>query len=152
MKKMISFLYRTIIVCIVVIICTLIIAEIIVCPIINDFVAKNVVKDIQKIELPEETVFIESISDAGKLCGNGNGMDYFGAILIQSDLSFDELKEYYSIYEGKIFIEPQTRKDITVIEHDSISFKTNVSGDDYYIVYSWGNYNGIASEFDLRGH
>ena len=43
---------------------------------------------------------IESISRAGKLTGNGNGMQYFGAILIRSDLSLEELDAYYSRYRS----------------------------------------------------
>lgn len=37
---------------------------------------------------------IESLSQAGKLTGNGNGMQYFGAILIRSELSLEELETY----------------------------------------------------------
>ena len=48
-------------------------------------------KELCETPLPEKTELIESISRAGKLTGNGNGMQYFGAILIRSDLSLEEL-------------------------------------------------------------
>ena len=35
--------------------------------------------------LPKNTELIESIYKAGKLVGNGNGMQYFGVILIKSE-------------------------------------------------------------------
>ena len=60
-------------------------------PIVNDMSAAKVEWDLKKLPLPEQTEFIESTSKAGKLVGNGNGMQYFGAILIKSELTLDEL-------------------------------------------------------------
>ena len=65
-------------------------------PLINNHTAYKVEKALCEIPLPEETELIESLSQAGKLTGNGNGMQYFGAILIRSDLSLEELDAYYS--------------------------------------------------------
>ena len=45
---------------------------------------------------PEETVIISYETRYGKLNGNGNGMDFFACTLIKSDLSLNELKQYYS--------------------------------------------------------
>ena len=42
--------------------------------------------------LPKNTELIESIYKAGKLVGNGNGMQYFGVILIKSELPLLFLK------------------------------------------------------------
>ena len=60
-------------------------------PLINNHTAYKVEKELCETPLPEKTELIESISRAGKLTGNGNGMQYFGAILIRSDLSLEEL-------------------------------------------------------------
>ncbi len=65
-------------------------------PLINNHTAYKVEKALCEIPLPEETELIESLSQAGKLTGNGNGMQYFGAILIRSELSLEELDIYYS--------------------------------------------------------
>ena len=65
-------------------------------PLINNHTAYKVEKALCEIPLPEETELIESLSQAGKLTGNGNGMQYFGAILIRSELSLEELDAYYS--------------------------------------------------------
>ena len=35
---------------------------------------------------------------------------------------------------------------------DKKRFNSNIGGDDYFIVYTWGNYHGIFSGFGLRGH
>ena len=69
-------------------------------PLINNHTAYKVEKELCETPLPEKTELIESISRAGKLTGNGNGMQYFGAILIRSDLSLEELDAYYSGYRS----------------------------------------------------
>ena len=69
-------------------------------PLINNHTAYKVEKALCEIPLPEETELIESLSQAGKLTGNGNGMQYFGAILIRSELSLEELETYYSDYRS----------------------------------------------------
>lgn len=43
-------------------------------PLINNHTAYKVEKALCEIPLPEETELIESLSQAGKLTGNGNGM------------------------------------------------------------------------------
>ena len=89
-------------------------------PIVNDTIAKKTANELTHFPLPSNTELIESIYKAGKLVGNGNGMQYFGAILIKSELSLDELKEYYSEFadsEWKCIVENQTNKDIGMIEH-----------------------------------
>ena len=49
--------------------------------------------------MPERTEIIDSVSLAGKLVGNGNGVQYFGAILLKSKLSLNDLEDYYSVYQ-----------------------------------------------------
>ena len=64
-------------------------------PVSNDYAAMKTAKRAVDIPLPKQTEYIESAYLAGKLTGNGNGMQYFGAILVKSDLSVDELAAYY---------------------------------------------------------
>ena len=45
-------------------------------PLINNHTAYKVEKKLCETPLPEKTELIESISRAGKLTGNGNGMQY----------------------------------------------------------------------------
>lgn len=89
-------------------------------PLINNHTAYKVEKTLCEIPLPEETELIESLSQAGKLTGNGNGMQYFGAILIRSDLSLEELDAYYSGYrsnEWECLVETQEGQSIEVIDY-----------------------------------
>ena len=72
-------------------------------PIVNDGIANKTAKSIKRVELPNDTEYIESFSKAGKLIGNGNGMQYLGGILIRSELSLEELQTYYSQYAKNNF-------------------------------------------------
>lgn len=133
----------------------MIIAFLIASPVINDFSAKEVTKNILLLPLPENTEVMEKFSRAGKLTGNGNGMQYLGAVLIHSDLPLDELNEYYSIYRKRqwdYIIEEQETQNIDIIEHGSFSFQTDISGKGFYILYSWGDGKSPFKYFDLRGN
>ncbi len=124
-------------------------------PLVNDNSAKKTACEIAALPLPKDTEFIESIYRAGKLTGNGNGMQYFGAILIKSELSLDELEKYYSSLaenEWDYIVGKQTTADITATEHAELKFQAAIEGEHYYIVYSWGDNDTIFHELDLRGH
>lgn len=132
-------------------VCGLLIAS----PLVNDSVARKTASELSKIPVPENSEYIESVSRAGKLVGCGNGMQYFGAILVRSELSLETLQEYYSEfaeYEWECIVKPQRGSQIDVIEHGSLKFETEAGNEGYYIVYSWGSNDGITGEFDIRGH
>lgn len=134
---------------------TIILSVLMITPIINNNMAEKTADELVDLPLPNNTEFIESIYKAGKLVGNGNGMQYFGAILIKSELSLDELKEYYLEFadnEWKCIVENQTDTEVEIIEHTNLTFKADIEGNDYYIVYSWGDNNTIFHELDIRGH
>ena len=124
-------------------------------PLINNYTAYKVERALCEIPLPEEAELIESLSQAGKLTGNGNGMQYFGAILIRSDLSLEELETYYSDYrsnEWEYLVEIQEGQSIKEIEHKALQFSEEIEDSGYYIVYSWGSGNSLLDELDIRGH
>ena len=127
----------------------------VVIPLANNHYAKQVEKELRETPLPERTEIIDSVSLAGKLVGNGNGVQYFGAILLKSKLSLNDLEDYYSVYqknEWSYVVEPQENQIITVIEHSKISFSEMVDDEAYYIVYSWGDGPDLLEELDFRGH
>ena len=124
-------------------------------PLINNHTAYKVEKALCEIPLPEETELIESLSQAGKLTGNGNGMQYFGAILIQSELSLKELDDYYSDHrsnEWEYLVEIQEGQSIDVIDNETLNFGKEINDAGYYIVYSWESENSLLKELDMRGH
>lgn len=124
----------------------------------NDIIANNSKEELLKTELPNNTEIVDSISIAGKLTGNGNGMQYFGAILIKTDLSKEELEEYYNQYrnnEYSFLVSKQNTNTIEMIEHGSYKFEKFNENDKekYFTIYSWGSSkNDFLIEFDLRGH
>ncbi len=125
-----------------------VIAILAVTPIYNNHVAVNTAQELIEYPLPEHTQYVEAVSVAGKVVGNGNGMQYFGAILIESELSLEELQAHYSDYT----VEKQEDSQVRVIERGELEFETAVSGEQYYIVYAWGNDESIFRELDIRGH
>ena len=133
----------------------LILAAFVLVPVYNNYCAYNVEKMLCETPLPEQTELIEAISQTGKLTGNGNGMQYFGAILIKSELSLEELETYYSDYrsnEWECLVETQEGQSIEVIDHETLQFSEKIDDSGYYIVYSWGSGNFLLKELDIRGH
>lgn len=124
-------------------------------PISNDLCAYMVEKELLETPLPEQTVLIESISKAGKLTGNGNGMQYFGAMLIQSEQSLEQLSDFYSHYREngwEYLVAVQEGRDISLVELERLRFSQEVSADGYYVVYSWGEGIALFEMLDIRGH
>lgn len=127
----------------------------------NNIIASNTRRKIEKTEVPEKSKIVDSIEIAGKLSGNGNGMQYFGAILLESDLSEAELTEYYRKYrknEWSFLVSKQSSSKISVIDKYGYSFKNydESKKDKYYIIYSWGSSKNVflsdILELDIRGH
>ena len=128
---------------------------VVVIPLTNNHYAKQVEKELRETPLPEKTEIIDSVSLAGKLVGNGNGMQYFGAILLKSKLPLNDLEDYYSVYqknEWSYMVEPQKTQIIEAVEHSRIRFSEKIDDKGYYIVYSWGDGPELLEELDIRGH
>ena len=130
----------------------------------NNIVARNTLHDITKIPLPENTEIVETISVAEKVVGNGNGMQYFGAVLLKSDLTVEELEDYYENPSEWQFVEKQDGQIISTSENyetpvtlykggEPLSFDTEINGDNYYIVYRWGSTSSeLLYTLDIRGN
>lgn len=73
----------------------------------NDIIANKPEKELLAFALPEKTELVESNSVAGKLYGNGNGMQYIGQLLVTSDLSEEELYAHYSEIDEWVVIRKQ---------------------------------------------
>lgn len=127
----------------------------------NDTIADKIEKDLIEYKLPTNTQLVDSISIARKLVGNGNGMQYMGSILVESDLSTEELEEYYSSGFDYIEVRKQENAKLDFVFPD-YSFNTFPETDEksYYSVTCWDS--GISENtskfiiellnFDIRGH
>lgn len=122
----------------------------------NDKCAEDVEKKLLAIPLPEKTECVDSVSEAGKLIGNGNGMQYFGAILLKSELSLEELQVHYEKYRDEFgWVAVQEQKGHTIMDggQSVASFDAPMSVDvKYYVVYDWGDGDVKYGDLDLRGH
>lgn len=124
---------------------------------INDKVAYNIVKELKQLPLPENTTVVEEKAIADRLCGNGDGVQYFGALLLKSELSLEDLEAYYSQFGGGMYsniVEHQYDKTIKQDElalHQENAFNTSIDDENYYILYTWGNYDSIFTYLDPRG-
>ena len=130
-------------------------------PIGNNAVALGVERELKSWSLPADTVIVESTSVAGKLVGNGNGMQYFGALLLRSDRSLEELQSFYAdkqVDDYPCQVEPQVGTEIRPRGEflmNNVAFSTNADADGYYVLYVWGSAPSWAQDWlnlDLRGH
>lgn len=128
----------------------------------NNGIANHVEKELKDYPLPEDTVFLDSVSIAGKLVGNGNGMQYMGSILVVSDLSEEELYAYYSQAFENIEVRTQETPVIDFLNSHQYRFERyGDSGDHtHYSVTGWGapkdaglgQWMTVLLNMDLRGH
>lgn len=124
-------------------------------PFVNDFAAKRIAEGLRSLPLPEGAELVETVYAAGKLAGSGNGMQYFGALLLRSELSLEELEAHYSHCAGRDWeccVEPQRGSAIQAIEHGGLRFDAPAADEGFYIVYAWGDGAPFFEDFDLRGH
>ena len=111
-------------------------------------------------ELPTNTKLLDSVSVAAKLTGNENGMQYMGAILVDSDLSKEKLKEHYSSQLDDIEVHEQETVNLDFIQN--VSFNADIAPGDqtYYSIICWnddrremfGDFISELLDFDIRGH
>ena len=117
---------------------------------VNNVIAHNTLSELMKIPLPEKTDVVDTVYVAGKLLGNGNGMQYFGAALLKSDLTIEELERYYDI-PNQQFVEKYGDEEYSVVKY--FQFDKEISGGNYYVVYRLGSTNSeLLYMWDLRGH
>ena len=125
----------------------------------NNYIADKIEKDLVSFKLPANTKLVDSVSVAAKLTGNGNGMQYMGAILVHSDLSKEELKEYYSSEFDYIEVNEQETVNLDFIKN--VSFDADIKAGDkrYYSIICWddnresfGEFISELLDFDIRGH
>ena len=95
---------------------------------------------------------VEAKSVYGKLNGNGNGIQYFGIVLIDNasanniDHLIAELDDQFEIVE--YFEQSESEIDSKYLEHKKLEYDTQIREDDKYISICF--YNSINPESDLR--
>ena len=87
------------------------------------------------------------------MVGNGNGMQYFGAILIESDRSLEELQTYYAEYDCMVM--GQLSQNFDFMDANAPAFRHEGYDKRHFTVYRWGNAPDWLQDVldtDLRGH
>ena len=123
--------------------------------IVNDLLAAHALNDIKALPLPENSKILSEYAVAGKVSGNGNGMQYFGAILIESEQDLASLQEHYHDVGSEYFISVKEQKSDMIDVLNRLHYFDGVDDCDFencYIVYGYGKGGNWFLDLDLRGH
>ncbi len=129
--------------------------------IINDCIADGIEKELRAIELPPKTELVESASVAGKLYGGGNGMQYYGVLLIKSDLSEQELEDYYAKYidyhnYAEMWGHVSKQETEIIFDYHDYKFKKFDEKENNFVVVAIKANNPVGAwnflDCDIRGH
>lgn len=121
---------------------------------VNDAAAHDIETRLLVVPLPDGADRIDSMSLAGKLSGNGNGMQYLGALLIRSDQTASELQAFYDTQTGmdELSVTVTTAGGLSELQ-STPGFLGEPGEPGTFIVYAWGDGpGGDFEDSDLRGH
>lgn len=118
----------------------------VVIPMVNNAIALGVENRLKALPLPEGATQIASVSAAGDLTDANYGMQYFGAILIQSDLPVLDIIDFYNPYRHELMdcmVEKQSDATVTIngktLNDGKVRFTIENVGANAYMIYSWGS-------------
>ncbi|WP_336660871.1 hypothetical protein [Leucobacter sp. USHLN153] len=121
----------------------------------NNAVAQRVEDRLLEIPLPPDTELVDSAWAAQRLAGAGNGMEYYGSLLLRSDLDEAQLQEFY---DG-IADDDESQSVIATNSPDlgrrDLMFSSlhDLDQANLYMVMSAGNApSALHRDLDLRGH
>ena len=119
-------------------------------PIINNAIALGVENELKDQPLPPNTQLVDSISAAGRFSKASSDILYFGALLVKSDLTEEEMQAYLgeSNYDKMHNCTVEKQTSATILPNKP-SFAMDLSFDEFpegncYIIYKWGNAPGWA--------
>ena len=130
----------------------------------NDHIAKELEHKLRSCPLPTDAQLLDSASIAGKMEGNGNGMQWFGVMLIKSSMSEEELTEWFeqrvAVDEGTEYIWVMKQDTPTIFGDSHFQFQNYSDANDcYQIRLARYSVAGMESSLweqilngDLRGH
>ena len=100
---------------------------------------------------------IEVRDTYGKLIGNGNGIQYFGAALLEKDAITDPdalLADLDAKFEVVGILDQKGNSvDVKYLEHQSLNYGSALEpGKEYVTVFYFNSWDENSNEFDLLGH
>ncbi len=135
----------------------------------NTIIEKSFAAQLFRYPLPPQTLLLEKHSICGRLYGTGDGMEFMAVILIESDLTEDQLTTYYQrapfrkaqpndaeslLTDFHLTITPVTAEPFCpdYCGEAFFTFRTLSTKTDYKNLYYIAIHNGTYPNFlDLRG-
>ena len=106
----------------------------------NNRIAGSLEQDLLNYPLPPQTELLDSAAIAAKVAGNGNGMQYIGALLVKSGLTEDELQEYYDACPSDAdYAEVLPQETEYIFEYQNYRFDNWQAGEGVYRVALWSH-------------
>lgn len=119
----------------------------------NSFILRGLVSDFKaELRAAEGIEIVETVSDYGKLNGNGNGINYFGAVLVKVDNPdvLDTLVSLNKDFDVMNYYKQENREiDLNYAEHAHLSFESH---GDYYVVWFYQGEHPMSNPLDIKGH
>ena len=120
----------------------------------NSFILRGLVSDFKsELRAADGIEIIETVSDYGKLGGNGNGINFFGAVLVKAEdpAVLDALVSQNKDFELLDYYKQEKREiDLKYAQRAHLSFE-NLSPD-YYVVWFYESSHPHANLLDIKGH
>lgn len=99
---------------------------------------------------------VETASIYGNLCGNGNKINYFGAVLVEKDSIKDVdalIDSLDNDFEFVAYCDQKTQKvEYKYLERFNPSYETDVSGGEYVSIMFFNSTHENSNMFDIAGH
>jgi len=120
-------------------------------PLTNNLCACVQLSHMRRTPLPAQTVCEDGLWKVGRFVGTGDGTQYFTAILVRSERSVFELREWYEPYGYKV--KPQWGQQVDVLERSPVLRFEHEKDDDatYFIVYRLKDGIPPFAWLDVRG-
>ena len=120
----------------------------------NSFILRGLVSDFKsELRAAEGIEIIETVSEYGKLNGNGNGINFFGAVLVKAEdpAVLDALVSQNKDFELLDYYKQEKREiDLKYAQYAHLSFE-NLSPD-YYVVWFYQSSHPHTNLLDIKGH
>ena len=99
---------------------------------------------------------VETASVYGNLFGNGNKINYFGAVLVEKE-SLEDIDALIAVLDEEFefvgYCDQKTQKvEYKYLERFNPSYETDVSGGDYVSIMFFNSWHENTNNFDILGH
>ncbi len=125
----------------------------------NSLISRKLTNDL-KSQIMDNGSFeiVDSVSVCGKLVGNGNGMQFYGAVLVESDSETD-ISEFVDSLDSEFEVVGYCFQTDSQIKTDALhghfypqyeNFPKD--GKTYYTIYYFNSNHKYSTDFDIRAH